>query len=270
MSRLALLLGPRSALAFAKPWQGIIPGGGSSEIDVIGKFGEPSKKVTARGQSVLVYSGPQAIKGTVQAQFKCDPATKEVQRIDVYPEPVIDLAAIEKSYGKSCEATAARRALLLAQGDRAEAPLLPLPEAGPGDLLQGRRQDGALLRLPARATLTMQVFGLTGGIASGKSTVSAMFREAGVPVIDADELAREVVEPGQPALAEIAARFPGTLTPDGRLDRAKLGARIFADPAERAALDAITHPRIQALALERTAALAAGRRARWRSTTPRC
>ena len=102
----------------------------------------------------------------------------------------------------------------------------------------------------------MQLFGLTGGIASGKSTVSAMFREAGVPIIDADELARAVVEPGQPALAEIAQRFPGTVGPDGRLDRAKLGARIFADAAERAALGAITHPRIQALAMERTAALA--------------
>ena len=60
----------------------------------------------ARGQMVLVYSGPQAIKGTVQAQFKLDPATREIQRIDVYPEPVIDVAAIEKSYGKSCETTA--------------------------------------------------------------------------------------------------------------------------------------------------------------------
>lgn len=97
-----VLLGAPLA-AFAKPWQGIMPGGGSSELDVIGKFGEPTKRLTARGQSVLVYSGVQAIKGTMQAQFKCDLATKEVQRIDVYPEPVIDLTAIEKSYGKSCE-----------------------------------------------------------------------------------------------------------------------------------------------------------------------
>ena len=105
MSRLAFLFAFSSLMAFAKPWQGIIPGGGSSEIDVIGKFGEPTKRVAARGQLVLVYSGVQAIKGTVQAQFKCDPLTREVQRIDVYPEPVIDQAAIEKSYGKSCEAT---------------------------------------------------------------------------------------------------------------------------------------------------------------------
>ncbi|MDP1828566.1 MAG: hypothetical protein Q8L48_35195 [Archangium sp.] len=102
---LALAIALAPVLATAKPWQGIVPGGGSSELDVIGKFGEPTKRVTARGQMVLVYSGLQAIKGTVQAQFKCDPATKEVQRIDVYPEPVIDTAAIEKSYGKSCEAT---------------------------------------------------------------------------------------------------------------------------------------------------------------------
>lgn len=98
-----LALAPGSALG--KPWQGIIPGGGSSELDVIGKFGEPTRRLSARGQTVLVFSGLQAIKGTVQAQFKCDPSTKEVQRIDVYPEPVIDVSAIEKSYGKSCEAT---------------------------------------------------------------------------------------------------------------------------------------------------------------------
>ena len=105
MSRLALLLTLTPLLAFAKPWQGINPGGGSSELDVVGKFGEPSRKLAARGQSVLVYSGAQAIKGTVQAQFKCDLVTKEVQRIDVYPEPLIDIAAIEKSYGRSCEST---------------------------------------------------------------------------------------------------------------------------------------------------------------------
>lgn len=106
MSRLALLLALLPALGFAKPWQGIIPGGGMSELDVSGKFGEPTKRISARGQSVLVFSGLQAIKGTVQAQFKCDQSTKEVVRIDVYPEPLIDMSAIEKSYGRSCEATA--------------------------------------------------------------------------------------------------------------------------------------------------------------------
>lgn len=105
MSRLSsTLLVLLSALAIAKPWQGIIPGT-SSAIDVAGKFGEPTKKLAARGQEVLIYTGPQAIKGTVQAQFKCDPLTKQVDRIDVYPEPVIDVAAIEKSYGKSCTET---------------------------------------------------------------------------------------------------------------------------------------------------------------------
>lgn len=107
ISRIALGWLVVSSLAFAKPWQGITPGA-SSAIDVVGKFGEPTKTLTARGQEVLVYSGLQAIRGTVQAQFKCDPVTKEVQRIDVYPEPVIDLSAIESSYGLACEATQAQ------------------------------------------------------------------------------------------------------------------------------------------------------------------
>ncbi len=105
MSRFALVLTLAPLMAFAKPWQGILPGG-SSSLDVIGKFGEPTRRATARGQEVLIYTGQQAIKGTVQAQFKCDQTTREVQRIDVYPEPVLDMAAIEGSYGKACEATA--------------------------------------------------------------------------------------------------------------------------------------------------------------------
>jgi dephospho-CoA kinase len=98
--------------------------------------------------------------------------------------------------------------------------------------------------------------GLSGGIGSGKSTVSARLAELGAVLIDADRLAREVVEPGTPALAEIADRFgPGVLTPDGSLDRAALGALVFAgsDPSARADLEAITHPRIA----QRTAALVA-------------
>jgi dephospho-CoA kinase len=88
--------------------------------------------------------------------------------------------------------------------------------------------------------------GLTGGIATGKSTVDAILRELGAVVIDADVLAREVVEPGQPALAEIAAEFgPGVLGPDGRLDRRALGAIVFADPQRRRTLEAMTHPRIR-------------------------
>jgi dephospho-CoA kinase len=86
--------------------------------------------------------------------------------------------------------------------------------------------------------------GLTGGIGAGKSTVAAMIRARGVPVIDADRLAREVVAPGQPALAEIAELWPGVVAADGSLDRAAMAARVFADPAARARLEAITHPRI--------------------------
>jgi dephospho-CoA kinase len=89
----------------------------------------------------------------------------------------------------------------------------------------------------------MRVIGLTGNIGSGKSTVARMLAGRGLPVIDADRLSREVVEPGMPALREIEERFPGVVK-DGALDRAALGARVFADPAERRALEAILHPRI--------------------------
>jgi dephospho-CoA kinase len=101
------------------------------------------------------------------------------------------------------------------------------------------------------------LYGLTGGIASGKSTVSRMLRELGAQVLDADVIAREVVEPGTPGLAAIAERFPGVLTPEGRLDRVKLGARVFADATERAALNAIVHPRVGEAFLEKLQALAA-------------
>jgi dephospho-CoA kinase len=88
--------------------------------------------------------------------------------------------------------------------------------------------------------------GLTGGIATGKSTVSALLRELGCEIIDADRLAREVVEPGQPALAQIATEFGrDVLTPDGALDRKQLGAIVFADPVRRLRLEAITHPAIR-------------------------
>jgi dephospho-CoA kinase len=94
--------------------------------------------------------------------------------------------------------------------------------------------------------------GLTGGIATGKSTVDAVLRELGAVIIDADVLAREVVEPGEPALAEIAAEFgPGVLGPDGRLDRKALGAIVFADPDRRRTLEAMTHPRMRERLLRR-------------------
>ena len=104
----------------------------------------------------------------------------------------------------------------------------------------------------------MRVIGLTGGIASGKTTVSATLRELGATVLDADAVARAVVEPGQPALAEIVAVWgPEVLGADGRLDRKKLAARVFASPAERARLNAITHPRVGAETARQLAALAA-------------
>lgn len=88
--------------------------------------------------------------------------------------------------------------------------------------------------------------GLTGGVASGKSLVSSQFRALGVPVLDADQVARDVVEPGQPALSEIAAAFgPASLLADGRLDRRRLRAIVFADPQARRRLEHITHPRIR-------------------------
>ena len=103
----------------------------------------------------------------------------------------------------------------------------------------------------------MHVFGLTGGIASGKSAVAARFRERGVPVIDADELAREVVAPGSDGLALVAAEFGAdVLAADGSLDRKKVAARVFGDKDKLTRLNAITHPRIAALSARRTAELA--------------
>jgi dephospho-CoA kinase len=88
--------------------------------------------------------------------------------------------------------------------------------------------------------------GLTGGLATGKSTVSATLRALGCVVLDADALAREVVEPGQPALAAIVEAFgPEVVGPDGGLDRKRLGAIVFADPGKRRVLEAIVHPAIR-------------------------
>lgn len=88
--------------------------------------------------------------------------------------------------------------------------------------------------------------GLTGGIASGKSTVADMFAELGATIIDTDVIAREVVAPGQPALDEIAAAFGASIIDDdGYLDRGALRKLVFADDAARQRLEAIVHPRIQ-------------------------
>lgn len=92
----------------------------------------------------------------------------------------------------------------------------------------------------------MLIVGLTGGIASGKTTVSDLFAELGVPVVDADVAARRVVEPGQPALAELAAAFDDDILTDaGTLDRARLRERAFADAGLRQRLESILHPRIR-------------------------
>ncbi len=102
----------------------------------------------------------------------------------------------------------------------------------------------------------MRVIGLTGGIASGKSTVARLLAAHGIPVIDADQLARDAVLPGTPALAAVAALFgDGVLRPDGTLDRQALGGRVFADPSLRRRLEAILHPAIKVLAEERLAEL---------------
>ncbi|WP_448852502.1 dephospho-CoA kinase [Corynebacterium sp. 335C] len=93
--------------------------------------------------------------------------------------------------------------------------------------------------------------GLTGGMGSGKSSVARMLAERGAVVIDADRVARDVVEPGQPALAELAAEFgDDVINAGGTLDRAALAAKAFADEESTAKLNAITHPRIRARTLE--------------------
>ena len=91
----------------------------------------------------------------------------------------------------------------------------------------------------------MKVCGLTGGVGMGKSTVAGFLRNRGAQVVDADDLARQLVQPGQPALAEIQAAFgKAILAPDGRLRRDELARIIFADAAARKKLEAILHPRI--------------------------
>ena len=104
----------------------------------------------------------------------------------------------------------------------------------------------------------MRVVGLTGGIGSGKSAVSALLAGHGAAVVDADEIAREVVVPGGPAYEPLVARFgPGILAGDGTIDRPALAAAAFGDPAAVADLNAITHPAIGLVMAERLGALAA-------------
>jgi len=102
--------------------------------------------------------------------------------------------------------------------------------------------------------VAVYLIGLTGGIASGKSAVAARLGQRGAVVIDADHLAREAVEPGTPALREIESRFgPGVIFPGGTLNRPALGTIIFADDEARLAVNAIIHPAVRELGIQRIA-----------------
>src|SRR5271157_1583449 len=93
-------------------------------------------------------------------------------------------------------------------------------------------------------------YGLTGGIASGKSAVAAMLRDMGFPVLDADPIAHKLLEPGQPEREEVLREFGADLAgADGRINRAKLGAIVFEDPDRLAKLNAILHPRVEQIML---------------------
>ena len=100
--------------------------------------------------------------------------------------------------------------------------------------------------------------GLTGGVGSGKSTVAELFAALDIPIVDADMIARELVEPERPAYREIVAQFgPDVLNPDGSLNRAQLRKRVFADASARVRLEAVLHPRIRSI-MEQRAQLARG------------
>ncbi|MCW5553094.1 MAG: dephospho-CoA kinase [Verrucomicrobiae bacterium] len=101
----------------------------------------------------------------------------------------------------------------------------------------------------------MKVFGLTGGMGMGKSTAAALLQARGVAVVDTDDLARQIVMPGQPALAEIGESFgAGLVGEDGQLRRGELARLVFTDEVARKRLEAITHPRIRELWREQVAA----------------
>ena len=95
--------------------------------------------------------------------------------------------------------------------------------------------------------MSTRVIGITGGVGMGKSTAAKLLREQGVPVVDSDDLAREVVAPGQLALEEIAEIFGAEFIVDGKLDRQRMAGKVFGDDAARARLEAIIHPRVREL-----------------------
>ena len=113
--------------------------------------------------------------------------------------------------------------------------------------VEGAVFGGGYRWIPSDTVGPMKLLGLGGGIGAGKSTVSAALAQRGAVIVDADLIARQVVEPGTPALAELARAFgPDVLRPDGTLDRKELASRAFATPEGLAALNAITHPAISA------------------------
>lgn len=114
--------------------------------------------------------------------------------------------------------------------------------------LPGPRQPPTLAAMNPTANKNFRplLIGLTGGIASGKSAVAELFAQLGVPVLDTDQIARDVVEPGTPTLGRLVTEFGNDiLDASGRLDRARMRARVFADPEQRKRLEAITHPAIR-------------------------
>jgi hypothetical protein len=90
-----------ASMASAKAWNGVDPGA-TKKDEVIKRFGEPSRTVQAEGKDVLAYFGPQAIKGTSQTQFRVDPTSQLVERIDVFPGPMVDKEVVESTYGPPC------------------------------------------------------------------------------------------------------------------------------------------------------------------------
>lgn len=117
------------------------------------------------------------------------------------------------------------------------------------------RSASRLQDLPAERPT---ILGVTGGIACGKSLITEMFRRKGAAVVSADQLARQAVEPGTPALAALVEQFgPVILTPEGSLDRQRMAQQVFSDPSARRVLERIVHPAIRQLAEERLQTLAA-------------
>jgi len=121
------------------------------------------------------------------------------------------------------------------------------PPAGAGLACRGHREAGDYTGGASPSTLmSMEVYGLTGGIGSGKSTVASVIEEYGIPVVSADELSRMVVTPGSKGLEEVVSAFgEEILTPEGHLDRAKLASIVFSDAGRREQLERILHPRIR-------------------------